>query len=205
MSTNIPRERFKYLGDLLIARSETIIGGFQIGVCISIIRAESPSWFTDRITDEDINRILARYKEHVTFWNVGINAIRSELQAFADAVNMDFYYIAQKFDSLPAKRIPPEIYYNYARIQKRILVPWPQDPTHGNWTITNFTQDDIYQLQGSLYSLDPQATISILTPPTICQIQGRFTAADLDEFLKRSQPYPLYGQPQVQYVRIAMF
>jgi hypothetical protein len=205
MSTNIPRERFKHLGDWLIARSETIIGGFQIGVCISIIRAESPSWFTDSITDEDINRILARYKEHVTFWNVGINVIRSELQAFANAVNTDFNYIAQKFDGLPARRFPPEIYYNNARIQKKIFVPQPQYPAGGYWTITNFTQDDIYQLQGNLYSLDPQATISILTPPTVCQIQGRFTAAEFDEFLKRSQPYPTYGQNQVQYVKIVMF
>lgn len=206
MNIQPPRDRFKYLGDWLIVRSDTLIGGFSMGVCINIITAEGArdGWLY-QLGDEDINRILARYKEHVNFWNIRIEAIRGELEAFANAVNRSFYDVAQKFDSLPPKRIAPEIIHNAARIRKEILVPLAHDPTMGNWAVTNFTQDDIYRIQGNLFMLDPQASVGILMPPSLCQIQGHFTVGDFDRFLEQTQPYSMFGANQTRYVRIAIF
>lgn len=206
MNIQPPRDRFKYLGDWLIVRSDTLIGGFSMGVCINIIVAEGArdGWLY-QLSDEDINRILARYKEHVNFWNIGIQAIRGELEAFANAVNRTFYDVAQKFDFLSPKRIPPEINYSFARIRKEILVPLAHDPTMGNWTVTNFTQEDIYYIQSNLYSLDPQASVAILIPPSLCQIQGHFTVGDFDKFLEQTQPYYGMAPNQTRYVRIAIF
>lgn len=74
--------------------------------CISIISSEGvkDGWI-HRVTDDDVSRILARYKEHVSFWNIGIDVIRGELSLFANALQRDYHSIATKFDSLPPKRI----------------------------------------------------------------------------------------------------
>lgn len=62
-----------------------------------------------QLTDDGIRRILARYKEHVSFWNITIEVIRAELDGFAKAVGRDYMVIATLFDSLPPKRIVREL------------------------------------------------------------------------------------------------
>jgi len=79
--------------------------------CIQIIRTEGTrdGWLS-QITTDDIARILARYKEHVRYWNIGIETIQAELNAFTQALDMshNYFEIATLFDISPVKRIPPE-------------------------------------------------------------------------------------------------
>ncbi|MBI2126055.1 MAG: hypothetical protein HYY67_01770 [Thaumarchaeota archaeon] len=109
MSTTYGTPRFRNLGDWLIWRSEGILGDFRMPACMAIISNEGvrDGWIY-RLTDDDITRILARYKEHVNFWNIAIEIIRSELNVFANAIHKDYYTIASKFDNLQPKRIPRE-------------------------------------------------------------------------------------------------
>lgn len=190
--------RFKYLGDWLISRSDSILGGFQIGICANIIRQEG---LGHRLTDEDIRRILARYKEHVSFWNVGLDAIRSELQMLANAMGRNFYEVATQFDNLEPRRIPPDMLYNFARVQKEVFVPFEQNPNMGRWLADFFLPDEISRLQSSLYNLGPQTTISPTLPRYLCDLRGRFDRSDLERFLHDSQQFETAIEGKtVQYV-----
>ena len=103
-----PPSQFRTLGDWLIYRSTSIFRDFQMPLCANIIAIEGlPNGWLLALTDDDIARILARYKEHVNYWNVSIETIRRELQIFATATNRNYYEIAARFDSLEPKRIPP--------------------------------------------------------------------------------------------------
>jgi hypothetical protein len=101
--TNSPR--FRYLGDWLIWRSTGVLGDFQMPTCVSIISNEGvrDGWKWN-IGTVDVERILARYKEHVTSWNAGVDAIRNELRAFAYAIGWNHEMIFQMFDSSPSRR-----------------------------------------------------------------------------------------------------
>jgi len=184
MSEIVP-SRFKYIGDWLISRSEALLAGFQMNVCINIIRTEAmrDNWFY-RITDEDITRILARYKEHVSFWNAPVEAIRAELQEFSTAIGKDFYQVATEFDRIPPKRIPPEIKFTFALIQKYARTQLTQDPNVGQWFHDNFSQEEINRLQSYLYQLSASAN---LMSPNQCQIRGSFTRGDLEGVLSQFQ------------------
>ncbi|MDG7041204.1 MAG: hypothetical protein JRN66_08125 [Nitrososphaerota archaeon] len=95
------------LGDWLIWRSTGLFGDFRMPVCSSIIASEGlRNGWIDQMTEGDITRILARYKEHVSFWNIGLDVIKSELAGFAQAIGRDYYSIASKFDKVRAKAIP---------------------------------------------------------------------------------------------------
>ncbi len=106
LSIGSPRP-FTNWGDWLIWRS-TALGGFLMGTCISIIRAErySGGW-VQQMTEEDIRRVLARYKEHVTYWNTRYDIVQKELFEFAEALQWNFGMIRSIFESVPAKRYPP--------------------------------------------------------------------------------------------------
>jgi hypothetical protein len=80
-----------------------------MGLCISIISNEGArdGWRWS-IQPHDIERILARYKEHVTFWNASPDIVSGELRAFANAAGSDYYVVAQQFDASPARRFNPE-------------------------------------------------------------------------------------------------
>lgn len=201
------RGRFKFIGDWLISRSDSPLGGFQIGVCINIIRSEGvrDGWLY-QLTDEDITRILARYKEHVTYWNIRIDIIRGELQALADALGRGFYEIASKFDALEPKRIPPEIVYTQARIRKDTFVPYPRDPNRGNWVPTQFTLDEVGRLQGALFSGYPAAAVRVTMNPIICDLKGVFERSNLEAILHQAQENQAYfeGKP-VQYEILSLF
>ncbi|MFC1754969.1 hypothetical protein ACFL96_16520 [Thermoproteota archaeon] len=102
-------ENFTNLGDWIIWRSEGLLGDFRMPTCILVISNEGvrDGWVFE-ISEPDIKRILARYKEHVNFWNIGIEEIRRELNSFAIAVKRDYYSTAIIFDNLEPKRIPRE-------------------------------------------------------------------------------------------------
>jgi hypothetical protein len=77
--------------------------------CVSILLNEGvrDGWLWE-LTDEDIRRILARYKEHISFWNAAVTLIEADLRAFAGAVNRDYWLIVNEFNSLQPRRFPVE-------------------------------------------------------------------------------------------------
>jgi|SRR5437660_9195800 len=103
----------KNLGDWLILRSTGVLGDFRMPECIRIIQTEGrKDHWINMITNPDIVRILARYKEHVSYWNISMETIQSELNSLTQALdlNHNYFEIATLFDSVPAKRIPPAPY-----------------------------------------------------------------------------------------------
>ncbi len=104
---------FRNWGDWLIWRSTGAFGDFRIATCLAIIRTErfNRSWFGYfRYNVDDVRRVLARYKEHVSYWNISIEVIQRELAEFAIELQRDPQEIFQEFDKLPAQRfLPAEI------------------------------------------------------------------------------------------------
>lgn len=201
MSVNQP-SRYKYLGDWLLARSEAILGGFQMGVCTNIIRTEGArdNWLS-RISEEDITRILARYKEHVSFWNVRIEIIRNELQAFAEVLGRNYYEVAQKFDSLQPKRIPAEFYYTYARVRKNVAIPMQNNPNMNQLIPVAFLDEEINRIQMGIYGLVTESSINRTIVESEVDIRGRFTRKELQETLQYAQHNEIMYQGQaVQYM-----
>ncbi len=80
-------------------------------VCARIIATEAQrnGWLW-QITQDDIQRILARYKEHVSHWDIRMEVIQAELKAFTEALDLghNYFEIATLFDVSPAKRLPQE-------------------------------------------------------------------------------------------------
>jgi hypothetical protein len=95
-------------GDWLIRRATGAFGDFKMSVAIALIRTErfSRGW-VDALEPDDIRRILARYKEHVTYWNIGVDLIQRELTELAEALGKNAQDIIREFDVLPARRLPP--------------------------------------------------------------------------------------------------
>ncbi len=79
--------------------------------CIRVIQTDGATdgWLRD-ISSLDIQRIIARYKEHVRYWNISMEAIQAELQAFTLALDLghNYFEIATIFDASPDKRLQPE-------------------------------------------------------------------------------------------------
>jgi hypothetical protein len=96
-------------GDWLIRRATGALGDFRMQNLISIIRTErhSRGWF-DQFTDDDIRRVIARYKEHVKFWNVPPEVVQFELAQFAVEVGRLPAAIYAEYERLPAQRLPPD-------------------------------------------------------------------------------------------------
>lgn len=80
---------------LLIARSTGILGDFKMNVCANIVANERLV-----LNEDQIARVLRRYRAHVEFWNSPTNAIQSELQAFANGLGQDYNYILQIYETL---------------------------------------------------------------------------------------------------------
>ena len=111
--------QFQNIGDWLIWRSTGLFGEFQIYTCINIIATEGirDRWIYS-VTHDDVVRILARYKEHVSYWNISIEVIRNELTTLSTQLALmgyNFLVLASIFDQLKPLRIPP--------------TPPPQQPT----------------------------------------------------------------------------
>lgn len=98
---------FRNLGDWLISRATGPLGDFVMPKCCSIIVLEgTQDRWRYQVTHDDILRIIARYKEHVSYWNISSTVIQQELMAFATAVNRDYPEVAGLFNSSPARRYP---------------------------------------------------------------------------------------------------
>ncbi len=85
-------------------------------VCIAIIRTEmySRGWVS-QLSEDDIRRVLARYKEHVVYWNVGADVVKRELTELAQALGRNPEEFFLEYERLPAARLPPD-YVNGSRI-----------------------------------------------------------------------------------------
>ena len=79
----------------LIARSTGVLGDFRMPVCIRILSDERAS-----LDDLAIRRILARYRDHIEFWNTPYATVTAELQAFAQAIQRSSSDVREIFDSL---------------------------------------------------------------------------------------------------------
>jgi hypothetical protein len=109
--TSLPTEfgTFRSIGDYLIWRSEGIGQDFRMPMCIEIIANERArnSWLFQTLVSgetDDIDRILARYKEHVSYWKIETKVVQGELQAFANALGKPYPLIAVRFNQLQAQR-----------------------------------------------------------------------------------------------------
>jgi hypothetical protein len=79
----------------LIARSTGILGDFRLPVCTQIIAREHPS-----LSEDDVSRILRRYRSHVEFWNTNSSVVQLELQNFARALGWLYPQVFQIYESL---------------------------------------------------------------------------------------------------------
>ena len=200
------RSRFVHLGDWLIARCDNIVAGFQMNVCINIMRTEGnrDGWLY-QLTDDDINRILARYKEHVTFWNARVNAIEFELQSFADVANRSYYDIVQKYNSLQPKRFPVEYIYSHALVRKEIVTPNPNISGQNSWRADPLTDNDLRNIANSAIYGSQITQVTRQVQQWNCQVDGTFTRAQLEQSLARVAPnyWPnvsSYGGQSIRYV-----
>ena len=79
-----------------------------MAVCISILRTERylpGSWvYHFRSNLDDIRRVLARYKEHVRYWNTPNEVVQKELTEFGIELQRDPHEISLEFDRVPDKR-----------------------------------------------------------------------------------------------------
>ncbi len=60
------------------------------------------------MADEDVTRILARYKEHVTFWNIRPEIVQRELSEVAEATGRTYDMVLSIYVAVAPKRLPPE-------------------------------------------------------------------------------------------------
>lgn len=102
------------LGKYIVSRSTGLLGDFQMPVCARIITKEGMKrgWLL-KLTNDDIRRILRRYKEHVAFWNIGLKKVSEELALFYNALDSlgirsyTWEFFLKLYDSVPAKRAKP--------------------------------------------------------------------------------------------------
>lgn len=201
MSTQPTGPHFRRLGDWLIWRSTGLFGDFRMPVCINIIASEGAraGWLY-QLTDDDITRILARYKEHVSYWNANIEVIRSELQSLANALQYHGYEeLAARFDNLQPKRIPTEQIFSHAQIKKEIFEPFGPSSTTGRWVSAPFSPQELLEFNSWLYSQDQSSSYRLIAP-SLYEIHGSFTQNELFTFLReRQQAQTAFGTNTVQY------
>ncbi|MCP8323791.1 MAG: hypothetical protein L6N96_06415 [Candidatus Methylarchaceae archaeon HK02M2] len=102
------------LGKYMVSRATGLLGDFRMPVCARIITREGieRGWLL-KLTNNDIRRILRRYKEHVTFWNINSKKVSDELALFYNALDCigirsyTWENFLKLYDSLPAKRVKP--------------------------------------------------------------------------------------------------
>ena len=76
--------RFETRAQELIWRSTGLLGDFNFPLLCRILEIEKTKFLP--LKDSDVEAIIKRYHEHVSWWNVSINAIRSELIRFANDI-----------------------------------------------------------------------------------------------------------------------
>jgi len=102
---------FRNLGDWLIRRSTGAFGDFRMPVAIAIIRTErdNRNWVLG-FSDDDVRRVLARYKEHVTYWKIEQEVVRRELTEFAEALGRNAQDVFTEFDHQQSQRLPADFF-----------------------------------------------------------------------------------------------
>ena len=176
-------------------------------VCINIIANEGmrSGWLT-MLTDDDINRILARYKEHVNYWNIAIQVIEGELQTFANAIDAghDYNEVVTKFNSIPPKAFQPDIIFSHAQVRKEVFSPFQPNATTGTWVPASFLQDEINRILGWLSISDQSSSVRLINQ-SLCELHGSFTRDELLEFLHNLQETTgVYQGQQFQYDLISI-
>ncbi len=73
-------ERVNDTADSLIWRSTALFGDLRVKVLIQILLKEHP-----QLTDAEWQKILQRYYEHISFWNIDWDVIAWEVYALANA------------------------------------------------------------------------------------------------------------------------
>ncbi len=69
--------------DLLIWRSTGTFGDFRMNVCTKLVAT------VPRLTDTEYEKVLDRYWQHVSYWNVAYQIIGFEIARFAEAAGRD--------------------------------------------------------------------------------------------------------------------
>ncbi len=105
-----PHTPFTNWGDWLIWRATGAFGDFRMPVVLAIIRTEkfNGGWFDQfRYDNDSIRRVIARYKEHVRYWNIPVDVVQRELTEFSNELGLDPQAVFREYDRLPAQRISP--------------------------------------------------------------------------------------------------
>jgi hypothetical protein len=74
----------------------------------------SRGWVS-QLSEDDIRLVLARYKEHVVYWNIAPEIVKRELTELAQALGRHPDEFFREYDKLPAARLPSD-YFNGSRI-----------------------------------------------------------------------------------------
>jgi hypothetical protein len=83
------------LGLTLVQSSTGPLGDFKMPVCTNIVASKGLF-----LSDEDIDVILSRYKEHVEFWNISQEIVSRELFSFINVANREPQSILSRFEVL---------------------------------------------------------------------------------------------------------
>ncbi len=71
------------LAGFIIWRSTALFGDFRMNIATDLLK------YYRQLTDEEYNKILQRYDEHVSHWNIPYEVIARELGLFARAAGRD--------------------------------------------------------------------------------------------------------------------
>jgi hypothetical protein len=78
----------------LIRRSTGPLGDFKMPVCSNIIQNEN---LGGSLGQDGVMQILRRYKQHTSFWGIGLGTVTAELARFAQALRWDYNLIYQLY------------------------------------------------------------------------------------------------------------
>lgn len=76
-------------------------GDFRMDVCVYLI------WYYHiKLPWVEVQKIIKRYKEHVAFWDFGMDIIRNDLRRFAETVCYPYNIVVKEFDVMDLKKEP---------------------------------------------------------------------------------------------------
>ena len=83
-----------------------------MSICISLLRNGRAHGAIPVLPESDVQRILARYKEHVTFWRISPDVIRRELIELSEALGDTWQWnpntMIAMYETVPSVRYPAE-------------------------------------------------------------------------------------------------
>jgi len=81
----------------IISRSHGPLGDFKMPACTELIVQHG---FAGKLSDTDLRKVLARYRQHVDFWKSNDGIVRAEIEQFAIRTPSDRQKVWQTFYSL---------------------------------------------------------------------------------------------------------